>query len=137
MLAVLFAYDFCVPVILGRWLGRVSNEQTVSFPYPLEVLCSSIPRVVQNRLSWWFSERFYGNIVKMDSALGLFVIESGVRFVSGTTMTITLSKIDEKTTRLNIICKTNRYPDFGATRILRDAFLKKLYNSAKVSESTN
>ncbi len=122
-IAFAFVYVFGVSEILSRLLGGASSEQTFSFPYALDLIFNMVPRVFEKN-RW----TLHGKVIESASLSGRHVVKLGWgRWAA--TMTINLSKLDEKTTKVNVLCESSRFFDFGSTRRMTDIFLRELHAS--------
>jgi hypothetical protein len=121
--AVALIYAFGAPEITSRLLGGSSSEQTFGFPYPLNQIFNTVPRVFEKN-RW----TLHGTIVKADSASNRYIVKQGWGRWKGA-MTINLSKIDENTTQVNVLSERNYFFDWGTNRRLIDIFLRELHLS--------
>lgn len=122
-IAFAFVYVLGISEIVSGLLGGVSNEQTFRFPYPFDLIFNTVPRVFEKN-RW----TLHGKVIEADSLSGRHVVKLGWgRWAA--TMTINLNKLDGKTTKVNVLCESSRFFDFGSTRRMTDIFLRELHAS--------
>ena len=121
--AVASIYVFGASEIISRVLGGSSSEQAFGFPYPLDQIFNTVPKVFEKN-RW----TLYGKIVEADSTSNRYVVKQGWGRWAGA-MTINLSKIDENSTQVNVLCERNYFFDWGTNRRIIDVFLRELHLS--------